>query len=175
MRNRRFLHFEGAENAQRPALNAEILTTICISLLEVKSLRVLCGGLTVPRETKRVAAHLQTVFDSLYSKLELLCDEKSARRVRRRTVSIRWEETNELLSEINVKNVNICAARESSSAKENSATEHASSPAEAAHSHARPCNAETHPATESARSQGHSNRSSTNQSTRTRNRKIKTL
>lgn len=159
MRNRRFLHFEKPDSAQPPALNGQILATTYMSSLEDKSLMALYYGLTDPGETERATAQLPRVFDHLYCKLERLCDKKSAQPARRRTVAISWEETDELLLEINA---NICATRESSSAKENSATEHASSPAAAAKSHARPCIAETNPATESAWSQGHSNRTSTN-------------
>ena len=157
MRNRRSLRFfERAGTGRCLALNEEVLVMSCRSQFKDKSLRALDYGLTDPSETGRPTAHLQTVFDGLFCKLARLCDETAALPVRRRTVSIDWEETGERLFKINVK---ICANCESSSAKENSATEHASSPAAAAHSHARPCNAETNPATESARLQGHSNQS----------------
>ena len=153
MRNKRLLELEKPDSAQRPALNEQILATTDMSLLEDKSLMALYYGLTDLGETGRATAHLPTVFDNLYCKLERLHDVKSAQPVRRRTVAISWVETDELLLEINV---NICATRESSSAKESSATEHASSPTAAAYSHARPCIAETSLATESAWSQGHS-------------------
>ncbi len=93
-------------------------------------------GLTDLGKTERAAVHLPTVLDILHCQLEHRYDEKSARPARRRTVAIRWVETDELLLEINVP---ICATRESSSARKSSATGHTSSPTAAAFSHARPC------------------------------------
>jgi hypothetical protein len=125
-----------------------------LSLFEDKPLMATCGGRTEPGETERATAHLPTVFDNLYRKLERMYVEQSAQPVRRRSVAIRWLETDEL----NLENkVNICATRESSSTRENSATEHVSSPTPAAYSRARISIAETNPAIESAWSQGHSN------------------
>jgi hypothetical protein len=108
MRNRKFLQLEKHDSAQPPALTGQKLATPNMSLLEDKSLMAAYYGPTDLGETERATAHLPTVFDSLYCKLERLYDEKYAQPVRRRTVAISWGETDALPLEINA---NICATR----------------------------------------------------------------
>jgi hypothetical protein len=119
MRTRRFLHFERADGApgkQGAALNEQKLAMTRMFLPEAKSLASPPYSMTSPSyglfdsgETDRATAHQQMVFDKLYCKLDRLCDKEFPRSVRRRTMAIRWEETDEPLLEINV---NICATHE---------------------------------------------------------------
>lgn len=108
MRNRRFL----LESALCPALNEEMLATTRRTLLEDTALMALMAqfsGLTDSGETERANIHFQTVFDSLYCKLDRLCDEKQAQPMHCRTLAIRWEATGELFWEIQCKQ--LCHSR----------------------------------------------------------------
>jgi len=100
MGNRKCLHFEKGDSAQCPDHNEQTLAALRISLLEGKSLRALCCGLTDPGATERATTRLPTVFDHFYCKLERPYDKKSAQPMRWRNVAISWAETDELFIEI---------------------------------------------------------------------------
>ena len=90
-----------------------------------------CYRLTEQSERLRSTAFPFTAFANLGD----LYDEGCAQRIRRRALAISWEATDELVLEINV---NLSPHPESSSAKENSATELAASLTAVALSHLRP-------------------------------------
>ena len=157
VKNRRLIRFKKAGGAEGPALKDETSAITWLSLLKDKSSMARYPGRIDPVETARVAGHVKTIFHGLDRKLELRGHKEPAQPMQRRIAVTRWEECDKLRLETNL---NIWARPWSSSAKENSATEHTSSPTAAAYSHARQRIAEPHPATGATRLRGHFKESS---------------
>ena len=97
-----------------------MLAMTCRFWLQDKSPRVVSFG-AHPGETGCATAHLLTVFDRLYSKLDREYGAKFAPPEQRRNLAIRWVETDELLLEINAIDTNIRDKGRSASGKESSA------------------------------------------------------